>query len=120
MWLQVSIPSFGTPSALVRLERLHAAEGDRLGKGDSLLDLLVDLSAGVVRDCPPISTCRIFLREPAWLRRIEVQPGVPILPGACLALLSSEPDSQPEVPKREARVSVATMLHHNDWWTYGT
>lgn len=119
MWLRVSIPSFGTPGALVRLERLHAAAGDQLSKGDSLLDLIVDLSAGVVRDCPPISTCRIFLREPAWLRSVEVQPGVALAPDTCLALLSSEPDSVPEVPQREARVSVATMLHHTDWWTYG-
>jgi hypothetical protein len=120
MWLQVTIPNFGTPRALVRLERQYAAEGEQLRRGDSLLDLIVDLSAGVVRDCPPISTCRIFLREPAWLRRIEVVQGIPIPTGACLALLSTEPGSEPAVPQREARVSVATMLHHNDWWTYGT
>ena len=119
MWLQVSTPTFGTDGALVRLERLYAAEGDLLDKGDSLLDLLVDLSAGVVRDCPPISTCRIFLREPAWVRAIEVQPDVPIAAGACLVLLSLEPDLERAAPQREARVSVATMLHHNDWWTYG-
>lgn len=119
MWLRISVPAFNVAGALVRLERLYAGVGDRLRKGDSLLDLIVDLSAGVVRDCPPISTCRIFLREEAWLRSVEVGSNVEIAPGAQLALLSTEPDSPPETPRREARVSVATMLHHTDWWTYG-
>lgn len=120
MWLRISLPTFSAAGALVRLERLYAREGDQLGKGDSLLDLTVDLSMGVVRDCPPISTCRIFLREPAWLRSIDVGPEIEIAPGSQLVLLSTDPNSPLEPATREARVSVATMLHHTDWWTYGT
>ena len=80
------------------------------------MDLTVDMSGGVERDCPPISTCRIVLREGAWLRRLAVQAGAEVTPGAVLALLSSEPDTPLEAPTRDARVTVATVLQHADWW----
>lgn len=119
MWVQLTLPSFSETGALVRLERFYAKEGDRLARGTKLLDLFVDLSAGVVRDCPPISTSRIFMREELWLRSIAIGPDAPLATGSILALLSDEPDSLLEPPRREARTSVATMLHHTDWWTYG-
>lgn len=120
MWLRVSLPAFGSDQAKVRLSRFHAGQGDRLARGDALLDLIVDLSGGVVRDCPPISTCRIIIREEAWLRDILVGPDRDIEPGRALALLSTAPDSPFVEPAREARVTAATMLQHADWWTYGT
>ncbi len=115
MWLSVSLPLFGAGSS-ARLAQVHRAEGAHLAKGDNLLDLTVDLSAGVTRDCPPVSTCRVTLREEAWLRSIVVAPEGRIEEGAVLALLSTDPDSPQETPAREARVTVAAVLHHADWW----
>lgn len=120
MWLVVSTPSFSTRDPAIRVARVHAAKGDRLAKGEGLLDLSVDLSAGVARDCPPISTCRIILREPAWLRRLAVDAGGEAGPGMALAFLSTEPDEPPAEPAREARVTVATVLFHADWWASAT
>jgi pyruvate/2-oxoglutarate dehydrogenase complex dihydrolipoamide acyltransferase (E2) component len=120
MWLAVTVPAFSTADADVRVARVHAADGDRLPRGQALFDLTVDLSAGVVRDCPPVSTCRIVLREETWLRRLCVEPGDKVAPGQSLALLSSEADEPSAAPAREARVTAATMLHHADWWATET
>jgi hypothetical protein len=116
MWLVVSTPAFSVLDPRVRLARVYASEGDRLARGQTLLDLDVDLSGGMVRDCPPISTCRIVLREEACLRSLRVRPGDEVAPGDALAFLSGEPNSPQDEPAREARVTVATILSHADWW----
>lgn len=116
MWLVVTVPSFSVAGADVRVARVHAADGGLLSRGKAVFDLTVDLSAGVMRDCPPISMCRIVLREEAWLRRLCVEPGDQVAPGQALALLSSRPDDPEAAPAREARVTAATMLRHADWW----
>lgn len=120
MWLRVSTPAFSAPEPTLRVTRTYAVEGDWLDRGQSLMDLTVDMSGGVERDCPPISTCRIVLREGAWLRSQAFQAGAEVAPGATLALLSSEADSPPEAPARDARVTVATVLQHADWWADDT
>lgn len=119
MWLRISLPAFSASGAVARLARRHASPGSRLDRGDSLLDLTVDMSGGVVRDCPPISTCRIILQEAAWLRAICIDEGAEIGRDAVLALLSTEPDEREVPPQREARVTAASMLVHTDWWTFG-
>ena len=116
MWLSISVPDFGA-GARVTVARLHAQVGDRLTPGSALLDLEVDLSGGVVRDCPPLSTCRIVLREAAWLRGIRSDPAALLVTGDRLAELSIEPASEPAPPGREARVTAAAVLHHADWWS---
>lgn len=117
MWLAVSTPTFSSPHAAIRVERIYVSEGERLTKGQRLLDLTLDLSAGVARDCPPVSTCRLVLREDAWVRRLPVEAGSVVVASDALALLSTGPDTPPEPPAREARVTVATVLQHDDWWT---
>lgn len=117
MWLVVSTPAFGSPHAVIRVERIYVSEGERLSRGQRLLDLNLDLSAGVARDCPPVSTCRLVLREEAWVRRLPVEVGTLVGAADALALLSTGPDTPPEPPSREARVTVATVLQHDDWWT---
>jgi len=34
-------------------------------------------------------------------------------------LLSTDATSAPEPAAREARVTMASILHHDDWWTSG-
>lgn len=116
MLLGLSLPDFG-PVARCTLLAWHAAEGARLEPGTALLDLRVDLSAGIAQDCPPVTTCRIVLGEGAWLRRHGIAPGIEIAPAAALALLSTEPDSPLDgSPARALRCTVAAVLHHGDWW----
>jgi hypothetical protein len=117
MWLRIALPAFARSDAVARLARLHASPGTWLDRGASLLDLTVDMSGGVVRDCPPVSTCRIVLQEPLWLRSLHVEEGEPIGAGATLALLSTDERSDPEDPAREARIAVASILAFGDWWS---
>jgi hypothetical protein len=85
--------------------------------GASLLDLRVDLSAGISHDCPPVTTCRIVPGETVWLRRVLVVAGQPIEPGGLLALLSTEAETPLDgTPSRSVRCTVAAILHHADWW----
>ena len=95
----------------------HAEPGERVTAGAPLLDLRVDLSAGIAQDCPPVTTCRIVLREAAWLGRALVAADDAIAPGGALALLSTEAGNPLDGPPvREVRCTVAAILHHADWW----
>lgn len=117
MSLRISCPNFGSQTAEVRVARFYAAVGDALQPGDKIVDLVVDLSGGVTRDCPPISTCRITMREPGLLQALCVKIGDHIAQGQPIALISSEAHIPSAEVVREARVAVAAMLHHEDWWT---
>jgi hypothetical protein len=117
MLVGLEFPQSGLGVGVIRLLSLHAAEGDLLGPGAHLADVSLDLSAGVAHDCPPISTYRIVLREPLWLRRLLVGQGEDIGSGASLALLTTTPDEAIEgPPARAARVTIAAILHQSDWW----
>lgn len=116
MWLSVHLPRLDSTCASGRLARLHASIGSHLAAGDAFADVTIDLSAGVMRDCPPVTTCRIVLQEPAWLRRVLISPTEPVAGGGLIALFSITPDSPPEDPSRHARANLAMILHHEDWW----
>ncbi len=116
MWLSVHLPRLDSTCASGRLARLHASIGSHLAAGDAFADVTIDLSAGVMRDCPPVTTCRIVLQEPAWLRRLLISPTEPVAGGGLIALFSITPDSPPEDPSRHARANLAMILHHEDWW----
>lgn len=118
MWLGVSLPAFAETAA-VRVAAVHAAAGDRLEPGGVLADLMIDFGAGLMRDCPPVSTCRIILQEGGWLRTLTLVEGQPVAAGEPFALLSTEADGLPASPAREARVTLASILHHDDWWSAG-
>lgn len=117
MWLAVTVPFFSLARAEVRVARIHLGDGVLVARGQAVFDLTVDLSGGVVRECPPVSTCRIVLREEAWLRQVCVALGETVTPGQTLALLSIAPETPIEPPAREARVTAATMLRETDLWS---
>ncbi len=119
MLLGLTLPDFGA-AARCTLLAWHAAAEEELAAGAALLDLRVDLSGGIVRDCPPVTTCRIVLREPARLRQRLAEAGAAIPPSAPLALLSTRTDTPLDgVPVRGLRCTVAAILHHADWWAEG-
>lgn len=118
MWVRASLREFG-PDARATVARVHAREGERLMPGGLLLDLEIDLSGGVARDCPPVSTCRIVLREALWLRRLHVRAGDPVPAGAMMAEFSDVADTPPQPAAREARVALVAVVHHVDWWSDG-
>ena len=116
MWVRLSLADLGA-DARAGVARLHARVGERLAPGAALLDLDVDLGGGVARDCPPVSTCRIVLREALWLRALHVAPADPVAPGALIAELSDTSDEPPAPPQRDARVTLVAVVHHPDWWS---
>ncbi len=116
MLLALPLPDFGS-GARCTLLAWHVAAGAQAMPGAALLDLRVDLSAGLVQDCPPVTTCRIVLREAAWLRLRLAEPGEPIAAGGSLALLSTDATTPLDgLPARAVRCTVAAILHHADWW----
>ena len=115
MLLALPLPDFG-PGARCTLIAWHSHEGAQVAAGGALLDLRIDLSGGIAQDCPPVSTCRIVLREGAWLRRRIARPGENV-PADALALLATNPDEPLDgPPARDIRMTVAAILHHADWW----
>lgn len=116
MWVRASLPELGA-DARATVARVHARVGERLTPGGLLLDLEIDLSGGIARDCPPVSTGRIVLREALWLRRLHVRAQDAVAPGAVIAELSDAPDAPHEAAAREARVALVAVIHHPDWWS---
>ncbi len=100
------------------LECLHAKPGDSLKMGSKLFDLSVDLSSVFAQECPPVSFFRVVLREPAWLRKLELVPGKFSELDEEMAIFSTSPDEDiSEPPARAVRVTVAGIVHHDGMWT---
>jgi hypothetical protein len=95
---------------------IHASVGDALGVGSRLLDLKLDLSAAAAHDCPPISYFRVSLREPVWLRALNVGETSAIEPGKTVALFTTTPDEPLEgEAARSARVTIAGLIVESAW-----
>ncbi len=100
------------------IECLYAAPGEMLRPGTKLLDLSVDLGSAFAQECPPISFYRIVMREPAWLRAINVAPGQFCALDEVIALFSTDPEETLiEAPARAIRTTTAGILHHGGMWT---
>ena len=120
MILMVTLPQINPIMKSASVEAFYPSEGGLLLPGAKLLDVRIDLSLAVAHDCPPVSFHRIALRDRVWLRRMLVQPGDDVPVGGPLALLSTEPDENLDTPsQREARISIAGILHQSDWWNPG-
>ena len=118
MILSVALPRMNPNMQSAIVEALYCVEGTLLVPGAKLVDLKVDLSLAVAHDCPPVTYHRIALRDRAWLRRVLARPGEEIAVGAALLILSSDPDEDPDAPpERQARTSVAGIMHQTDWWS---
>lgn len=100
------------------VECIHAQIGAPLRIGHKLLDLSVDLSSAFAQECPPVSFFRLVLREPVWLRRLDVVPGQSCQPGELMALFSSEESEDLGQPsQRPVRTATAGIVYHQGMWT---
>lgn len=100
------------------LECLYAKPGDLLKVGSKLFDISVDLSSAFAQECPPVSFFRVVMRETAWLRKIDREPGGFASLGDVIAVLSTEPDEPIAAPNaRVVRTTVAGIVHHDGMWT---
>ena len=114
MAITVRLPQFlpNLFSGVIRC--VHVREGDELLPGAALADLFVDLSAGHAYDCPPTAFYRLTLGEGGRMSRVDMRDGQEIAVNEMLGLL--EPERGGGDTERDARVMVASILFHDDWW----
>jgi hypothetical protein len=99
------------------IKSIYPAEGTLLDTGAKFVDMSVDLSQAMVRDCPPISYFRVALRERVWLRRLAVGPGDEVGVGDSLGQFSTEPgEALDGEPVRALRVTIAGIVYQAAWW----
>jgi pyruvate/2-oxoglutarate dehydrogenase complex dihydrolipoamide acyltransferase (E2) component len=102
------------------IESVALTLGTAVRPNQPLLDIRVDYSGGVARDCPPIAFFRIIAREKGCIREIGCKRGDRVLVGACLALLTTDPNDAMDRPAdRGLRTTVVGVLHNPDWSSFG-
>ncbi len=118
MLCSLLLPRIMEPMTVALVETVYGEPDQQMKSGDRLLDLTIDLSGAFLQNCPPISHYRLVLRERAALRRLLVQPGDEIEPGACLALFTTDPGESAEgAVARPLRVATAAILAHPGMWS---
>jgi hypothetical protein len=116
MLLTLSLPIINPNMTEANIDAVYIEVGANVRSGSKLVDLIVDLSAAVPHDCPPVSYYRLLSHESAYLRRIDVGHGDSIAPGAVFALFSTDPtESLDSKPGRQIRVSVAGIIKQEEW-----
>ena len=116
MLLGLIMPSVHPEMDRAVIDVLYSNEGAELGRGTKLLDFTVDLSAAAAYDCPPIASYRIVVREPVWLRRIDVSPGEEVPAGAVIGLFSTIRDEALDtVTARSVRIAIAGIVAPMKW-----
>jgi hypothetical protein len=114
--LTLSLPIINPNMTEASIDAVYIEVGANVRLGSKLVDLIVDLSAAVPHDCPPISYYRLLTQESACLRRIDVGRGGSIAPGTVFALFSTDPEeSLDSKPARQIRVSVAGIIKQEEW-----
>ena len=112
------LPTINPHMSGARIECIYAEPGNALKIGSKLFDLGVDLSSAFAQECPPISFFRVVLREPVFLRKLNVARGQLCELGELVALFSNEADeSLSAAPVRDIRLTVAGIIHHDGLWT---
>lgn len=112
--IQLPAPAFESQNCVVRV--IHVSEGAVVAPGSKIIDFSVDLSAGQSYDCAPIAHYRLASMEGGLLHRVGIVVGQEIDATAIIGLLSTAGDVASVTPERTARVAVASILHHDDWW----
>jgi hypothetical protein len=100
------------------IECLHARPGDALKMGSKLVDLSIDLSSAFAQECPPISFFRVVLREAAWLRKFDVEPGRFSQLDEVIAVFSTDQNEDiSQSAPRQIRTTIAGIAYHESMWT---
>ena len=100
------------------IECVHAKLGDPVKMGSKLVDFSVDLTSAFAQECPPISFFRVVLREAAWLRKFDIEPGRFSQLDEVIAVFST--DENEDIARsaaRQIRTTVAGIAHHESMWT---
>jgi hypothetical protein len=115
--LTLTLPRLNDLMTTAMIDQVHATPGTALATGAALFDVTVDLSGVAPHDCPPVSHYRIVLREPAWLRRIDVAAGATVALHAPLAQFTTAEDEPLAADAmRAVRVTIAGILRADDDW----
>jgi hypothetical protein len=100
------------------IECVYAKVGDALKMGSKLVDMSVDLTSAFAQECPPISFFRVVLRETAWLRKFDVEPGRFVQLDDAIAVFSTDQNEDiNQSAGRQIRMTVAGIAHHESMWT---
>ena len=112
------LPTINPHMSGARIECVYAEPGSALKNGSKLFDLGVDLSSAFAQECPPVSFFRVVLREPVFLRKLNMDRGQLCELGELVALFSNQVDEPlGAAPVRDIRFAVAGILHHDGLWT---
>ena len=118
MIYEFKLPSIVAQMTGATIECLHAKPGEALKMGSKLFDVSVDLSSAFAQECPPISFFRVVMREPGYLRKLELTPGQFCKLDEVMAGFSTTPDEDLDAPAaRPVRTTVAGIVHHDGMWT---
>ena len=111
MILDFSLPQIMPQMTEAGVHSWLSTEGQKLEVGVALMELVVDLSALFVHDCPPISYYRVAVREPVWLRQVQAGKGASVAVGQVVARFSTTPDEPIDGPAtRPLRVMIAGVI----------
>lgn len=113
MLLPICLPNVLPGKPLCNVRAVHAALGRDLAVGDAVIDFSADLGAGQSFDCAPVAHFRLALAEPGRIARLDVQEGQDVAPDDIIAMIEVAGDHE---TARPARVNVASILFHDDWW----
>lgn len=118
MIYEFKLPSIVAQMSGATIECLHAKPGDAVKMGSKLFDVSVDLSSAFAQECPPISYFRVVMREPGYLRKLDLTPGQYCQLDELLAVFSTTPDEALDAPAaRSVRTTVAGIVHHDGMHT---
>jgi hypothetical protein len=118
MIYEFRLPAIVAQMSGATIETVYAKRGEALKMGSKLIDISVDLSSAFSQECPPVSFFRVVMREAGVLRSLDLKPGQFCQLDELLAVFSTTPDEPLDgPPARQARTTVAGIVHHEDMWT---
>lgn len=118
MILTLTLPQISIEMRTATIQSVYPTLDAPLAIGSKLVDVKIDLSHGILHDCPPISFYRIALREQAFLRQLLIQKADEVPPMTMLAIFSTDPDEKVDIAQaRPLRISVFGIVPQNDLWS---
>lgn len=114
--MMLALPMPRTEDGLGRslIRHVHISEGSAVKPGTLLLEFVVGADNAMMLDCPPFTHYRLIASEAGHVMRVLVGVGDRIVPGASLAIITTQPGEPESKPVRDMRVSVASSISPSD------